>query len=470
MGIYDLIIRNGTVVTPTNSYRADLGVRNEKISCIAEPETLAGAKRVVDAGELLVLPGLIDPHVHIAAPFGGNIDVLDFYTASRAAALGGVTTFIDFSNTVHGKSVLEALRERREEMEQSAIDFGIHAKFVESSESLLKEIPQIIDYGCPTFKMFMTYRKAGVMIEDADLLKILRTAAANGGLCGFHAESNAIAEVNEEAFEREGMLGWNFFPECKPNACEAEAVERILHYAAYVGAPIYLFHVSAAESVAAIRRAKERGVKVTAETCTHYLTLTKEKNQGADGILYIMSPPLRAKADQEALWRALGDGTLSIVSSDNCSFTRALKEIALDRDDKGAVIPDFRKVVNGVCGLEERFGLLMAAGVQKEKITLNKLVEIASYNPARVFGMYPQKGTVAVGSDADLVLINPEKSMRLTAENLHYGLDYSIYDGYKPKGLPVMTVRRGEIIAENGVFTGGRGSGRFLRRKLTMNL
>jgi dihydropyrimidinase len=463
-GMFDLLIKNGKIVTPLSTFEGDVGVRDGKIAAVGA--SLEGTGRVIDGTGKYVLPGLVDPHMHIAAPFGGNIDVLDFYTAGRAAAFGGVTTIMDFCNTTPGESVLESLHKRREEMLKGSLDFGIHAKFVEANSRLLSEIREIVDFGSPSFKMFMTYRKAGVMIEDADLLKILAEAARWGGMCGFHAESNPIAEYNEDRLRAGGKLDWKYFPLCKPKVCEYEAVNRVLSYAAYLDAPVYLFHLSTAEAVEMVRRAREQGVKVQAETCTHYLTLTSAKNDGPDGILYLMSPPLRGEADREALWRGLVEGVLSVVGSDNCSFTRELKEIGLERDKNGKVIPDFTRVVNGVCGLEERLGLLLAEGVQKKRVSLNKLVEIASANPARIFGCYPQKGALDTGSDADIVILDPEKQMKLSAENLHYGLDYSIYDDFTSPMWPIMTICRGEVLVENGRFLGREGTGRFLKRTL----
>ncbi|MCI2058584.1 MAG: dihydropyrimidinase [Oscillibacter sp.] len=461
----DLIVKNGTLVTADATFQADIGVQDEKISVVAAPGTLKEAKRVVDAKGKYVMPGMIEPHMHVAAPFGGTIDVLDFYSASKCAAFGGVTSFMDFSSTVKGMSVLQAVKDRREEMSHAALDYGVHAKFVEANERVIGEVKQLIDYGVPTFKMFTTY--PGVMIEDRDILEVLKEAAANGGLCGFHAESNPIAEFNRDNFAREGKLDWKYFPEAKPNACEAEAVQRILTFAEYLDAPVYFFHLSTKESMKLVREAKARGVKVLAETCTHYLTLTKAKNDGPDGVLYLMSPPLRTKEDQAALWGALQDGTLSLVTSDNEAFTREQKESFLDKDANGKPIIDFRKPVNGTPGLEERFGLMMAEGVNRGRIGLNKLVELCSTNPAKVFGCYPQKGCLDVGSDADIILVDPDKAVKLTKENLHYGLQYSLYEDFEAKGWPVMTIRRGEVLVEDGKFLGKEGTGRFLKRAIS---
>lgn len=459
----DLVIQNGTVVTAASTFRADIGVENEKISVIAAPGALKEAGRVIDAAGKYVMPGLIDPHMHVAAPFGGTIDVLDFYSASRCGAFGGVTSFMDFSTTVKGMSVMQAVKDRLEEMSHGALDYSVHAKFVEANDRVVGEVKELIDFGIPTFKMFTTY--PGVMIEDADILRIMKEAARCGGMCGFHAESNPISDFNKEELAAAGKLDWKYFPEWKPNACEAEAVQRLLTFAEMLDAPIYFYHLSTKEAVDMVRQAKARGVKVQAETCCHYLAFTKEKNDGPDGILFLMSPPLRTEADRQAMWDALRDGTLSLVSSDNEAFTREQKESFLDRDENGQLIADFRKPVNGLPGIEERFGLLMSA-VKEGKLTLNQMVAVGSTNPARTFGCYPRKGCLEVGSDADIIVVDPEKAMPLTVENLHYGLEYSLYEDFTSPGWPVMTIRRGEILVENGQFLGKKDTGKFLARKL----
>ena len=459
----DLVIKNGTLVTADSTFQADIGVEGEKISVLAAPGTLGDAGRVVDAAGKYVMPGMIEPHMHVAAPFGGTIDILDFYSASRVAAFGGVTSFMDFSTTVKGMSVMKAVQDRLEEMSHGALDYSVHAKFVEANDQVIGEVKQLIDFGIPTFKMFTTY--PGVMIEDGDILKVMKEAARWGGMCGFHAESNPISDFNKEELAAAGKLDWKYFPEWKPNACEAEAVQRLLTFAQLLDAPIYFYHLSTKEAVEMVRQARARGVRVKAETCCHYMAFTKAKNDGPDGILFLMSPPLRSEEDRQAMWAGLRDGALSLVTSDNEAFTREQKESFLDRDDQGRPIPDFRKPVNGTPGLEERFGVLMW-GVNQGLLTLNQLVALGSTNPARTFGCYPRKGCLEVGSDADIILVDPEKVMPLTAENLHYGLDYSLYEDYTAKGWPVMTIRRGEILVENGQFLGKEGTGRFLARKL----
>lgn len=472
----DLIIKGGTVVTASEIFKADIGVEGEKISYIAAPGKLddlvnedAGngiPTKVINARGHYVMPGLIEPHMHVMAPFSNTIDILDFYTASKCAAFGGVTTFMDFSTTTKEVPVLKAVEERKKEMSDSALDYSLHAKFINADDEpgdLKKIVKKLVDGGVPTFKMFTIY--PGVMINDADILKIMEVAKEEGALCGFHAESNSIAGFMTKKLLDEGKRDWEYFNEAKPNTCEAEAVNRILTFSQLLDAPVYFYHLSTRESVELVRQAKKRGVKVQAETCGHYLSLTKEKNKGKNGINYLMSPPLRSEEDRKAMWEGIKDGTLSLVTSDNEVFSRKIKEKDLTEDGQSKEkISNFTVPVNGIPGLEERFGLLMI-GVNNGLISLNKLVEVSSTNPAKVFGCYPEKGCLEVGSDADIIIVDPEKTVSLTRENLHYPqeLDYDLYEGFTSHGWPVCTIRRGEILVENGEFKGRRKSGRFLK-------
>jgi dihydropyrimidinase len=261
-------------------------------------------------------------------------------------------------------------------------------------------------------------------------------------------------------------MDWEHFALAKPNVCELEAVNRVIAYSEFMDCPIYIFHLTTKEGKKAIELAQKRGLKVYTETCPHYLTLTDEVYKKEDGHLYLMSPPLRKVEDQDELWQGLNDGTISIIGSDNCTFTKETKEVNLERDENGKIIPNYLNVINGVSGIEERLALLISGGINKGKINWNKLTEITSENPAKIFGMYPQKGTITVGSDADFVIIDPEKENIISPKTLHYGLDYSIYDGIEAKGWPIMTISKGEVIVENGEFKGKKGAGKFLKRKL----
>ena len=519
-----LLIKNGIVVNGGGMTESDILLRDGKIVEISErgkiEDSEASLAEVYDAQGKWVLPGLVEPHMHIAAPLGGIIDIMDFKTASKVAAFGGVTSFMDFSSTLPGMSIRTAVRERLQEMSEGNLDYSCHAKVVSllspmtsarlamanaelfdakrkrealmaekvSSEELEKinaecarlsenaeqmvslaqaeidaridEIPKLVrEDKIPTFKLFMTYRKANVMIDDTDMLKVMKKITEVGGRVGFHAESNPVAEFNDELFAKEGRLSPKGFAEAKPNICEAEAVNRVLTFAKMLNAKIYFFHITTKESVDLIRKAKAYGVDVIAETCTHYLTLNKDRYENPDtGRLYMMSPPLRSRVDSDALWEGILDGTISIVSSDNCSFSIEQKTGS----------DDYRKIIGGTSGLGERLGLLLGEGVAKGRITLSQLVKVACENPAKIFGTYPKKGCLQPGSDADITVIDPKLSHELTCENLHYpeSLTYSVYKGFYSQGWPVLVLRRGECLLSDGQFNEEASKGEFLNRVL----
>lgn len=462
----DLIIANGCVVTPVTTYRADIAIENGKITAVGDRALFGtGKARVVDAAGKYVLPGMIDVHTHIYAPFMGCTGSVDFYTGSIACAFGGVTTFIDFANTKPGDSILQKVRDRREEMAPCVIDYGVHTKIVETNPQVIREIRDAVAFGCPSIKMFMTYKDEGVMITDEGMLDVMEEGKKYGALPGVHAESDPIASRNVRRLRAEGKTAWKYFPQSKPVLCEEEALQRALLFARYYDSPLYIFHLTSAGALSLVRRAQARGQKVIAETCTHYLTLTDEVYDRPDGHLFLMSPPLRKKADTDALWQGLRDGALSVVSSDNSAYTHADKEKALAHGPGGALVQDFTKVVNGVTGAEERLPLLMGKGVAEGRLSMSELCRVGAYNPARIFGMYPRKGTIQPGSDADLVIVDPELQKTITSRNMHYHSDFSVYEGFTLRGWPVMTVAKGRIIVEDGEFRGGRGDGSFLRRR-----
>lgn len=459
----DLIIKGGSIVNADAIVKADIAVQDGKIVAIGASSLMGKARQVIDAGNQYILPGLIDMHTHFEAPFMGCQGALDFYRGSIAGAFGGVTTLIDFTNTRPGDSVLAKVKERREEMAKSVIDYSTHAKFVEANSRVIGEIPAIVEYGCSSIKMFMTYRKEGVMIDDAGMLAVLEAAGKWGALPGVHAESDAIAEFNTERQRAEGELNWTDFPRAKPALCEEEAVERAILLAEAAGSPLYIFHLTSRRGLQAVRRARQSGRPVYAETCPHYLVLTQEAYRDKEGYSYIMSPPLRDADDCQALWSGLSQD-VSVVSSDDCTYSLAEKTMFLPKSDKKMVC-DFSKVVNGVPGIETRLLLLLEEGVRKQRLTLQQLVAVTSANPAKLFGLYPDKGIIQPGSTADFVLVDLEQTGTITADRLHQGIDYSIYEGKKITGWPTMTIARGKVIVEQGSFVGERGAGRFLHRK-----
>ena len=465
--MYDLLITNGTLVEAHGTHKATLAIKNGRIAAILAPDEQAEATRTIDATGRCILPGLIDAHMHVQAPFQGVTAQLTFFQQSVAAAFGGVTTFMDYTNTWKGQSVVSALHARKAEMAESAIDFGVHGKFVEANAAVLDEIPALVAEGCPTFKLFMTYRREGVMADDDTLVNVFAKAAASGGMPLIHAESNALAEYHTDALIAAGQTRWSDFARAKPEACEIEAFARAVHLAEAVGAPLLIVHTTSAACLDIARAAQERGAPVYVETCPHYLTLFKELYADAEtGHLAICSPPLRGPEHVEPLWEAMRRRVVAVTGSDDCTFTRAEKERFLTRNADGTWAQDFTKVVNGLSGLETRFAVLMTEGVAKGRISLPDFVALTSTNAARLFGCYPQKGTLAPGADADLVIIDPAAEWTIRQADLHNGADFSLFEGYKAKGRVLTTLSRGSVIMDNQTFTGARGHGRYVSRVL----
>ncbi|WP_300673361.1 dihydropyrimidinase [Desulfoluna sp.] len=465
--MFDLLIRNGRVVSTEATVRTDVAIKDGKIVALGLFDDTVTATRVIDADGKYLLPGIVDAHMHVEAPFQGCFGANDFFSQSVSAVFGGVTTIMDFTNTFPGDSVKVQLEKRIEEMSKSAVDFGVHCKFVEAPEAILKEIPEIIKMGCPSFKMFMTYRKEGVMSDDETLLKIFKLAKEHGGLPLIHAESNAIAESNIEASRAAGTLGWTDFAKAKPVLCETEAVSRAVLFSKYCGNALLLVHTTNEPSLDIARTAQAEGHPIYVETCPHYLTLFKDLYEDeARGHLTICSPPLRTQVEADALWKGLADGSICVTGSDDCTYSVEEKEMFLEKDADGTIIPDFTKVVNGLSGLEVRLPILLSEGVAKGRLSLNRLVALTSTNVAKLSGCYPQKGILAPGSDADITLVDLDREWTLSAETLHNNIDYCLHDGLKIKGGVEMTIACGKVVMEEGQFKGKRGEGRFLHRRI----
>ena len=451
----DLVVKGGRVVTATESFRADIGVDGGKIVAIAENIAAEGA-RVVDATGKLVLPGAIDVHTHMQLPFGGTVSADDFEGGTRAAAFGGVTTIIDFAIQSKGSGLAETVERRRAEADPKVcIDYSLHLAITDWNRNTRGEIREIIESGIPSFKLFMVYRKEGWMVDDGALFGILSEVAKYGGLVGVHAENAFIIDALVEQFLAEGRLGCEYHPRSRPNFVEGEAIRRAIYLTRAAGGNLYIFHMSTEEGVEAVAEGRALGVRVQAETCPQYLLLTEERYLQPDGHHYAICPPLRSPADSEALWEALADGTIQVIASDHCPF---------DSRQKALWEGNFTKIPMGLPGVETLLPLALSEGVGKGRFSLNRCLELLSTNPAKIFGLYPQKGTIGVGSDADLVIVDPEMEVTLSPQQLHTAIDYSPYQGMRLKGYPVVTISRGEVIVEYGEFLGRPGRGRFLPR------
>lgn len=463
--MYDLIIKNGQVISPSSTISCDIAIQDGKIAALGNFADAQGA-RVIDAAGKYVLPGVVEAHMHCMAPFQGCLGANDFFEQSVSAAFGGVTTYMDFANVFSGKSVFEAVKERRDEMEVSAIDFSVHGKFVESPPEIIAEIDQLIEYGVPTFKMFMTYKKEGVMSDDETILKVFKKAKALGGMPMLHCESNSIAESNIEECEKKGDMSWANFAKCKPVLCEAEAFARACYLAEYVGAPVIIVHTTNEEALNTARRAHAKRLPIYIETGPHYLTLFDDLYEREDGYLAICSPPLRTPAEAEALWKGLQDGTICLTGSDDCTFDIDEKSAFLEKNPDGTWKQDFTKVVNGLSGIEIRLPILLSEGVNKGRLSINQVCALTSTNIAKVYGCYPRKGIIAPGADADIVIVDMDKEVTLSKDVLHNNISYCLHDGMKLRGYPVVTVANGKVIVEDGKFLGEKGAGRFIERKI----
>ncbi len=459
--MYDLVVRNGLVVSPDGTRLADIAVRDGRIAAVG---TVTGpACRMIDAGGLHVLPGGVEPHMHVENDFLGLSSANDFYTQSVAAAFGGTTTVFDFANTPRGGSLLESLERRKEQMAKSALDYAVHGRVLEAAHA--DELAEAVRAGCPSFKVYMTYREVGLMVDDETMLAAFERAAACRALPLVHAESDPIAAFLTEQARREGDLSWSRYPDTRPPECEAEAFGRAVRCARVAHCTLYVVHTTVGDALDCARRARAAGQRLHVETCPQYLVLDRSLYDDPDrGHLAVCSPPLRSPSEADALWRGLADGTITVVGSDDCAYTRAAKEALLERSDDGRLVPDFTRVVQGVPGIETRLPLLLSEGVARGRLTIEQVAALTSANPAKCFGLYPRKGAVRPGADADLVLVDLAAERVLSASVLHTPLEDCLYDGLQVKGWPEMTIVGGEVVVEDGIFTGERGRGRFLAR------
>jgi dihydropyrimidinase len=464
-----ILIRNGTVVTATGVSEADVLVDGERIAALAARDSgLADtwaptADRVIDAAGRYVLPGGIDAHTHMEMPFGGSFSADTFETGTTAAAWGGTTTIIDFAVQAKGASPLSTLDKWHGKADGNcAVDYGFHLIVSDVNDTTLKEMESCIDAGVNSFKMFMAY--PGVFYAtDGEILLAMQQAAATGGLVMMHAENGiAIDQLVAQALAA-GRTDPVQHGLTRPPELEGEATSRAITLARVTGAPLYIVHLSAAQALAAVTEARDTGQNVFAETCPQYLYLSIEDLAKPDfeGAKYVASPPLRPREHQPSLWRGLRTNDLSVVSTDHCPFCFA--------EQKELGRGDFAKIPNGMPGVEHRMDLLHQ-GVVAGELSLARWVEVASTTPARMFGLYPRKGTLAPGSDADIVVYDPTARQTLSAATHHMNVDYSAYEGMEITGGVETVLSRGRIVVEAGAFHGSAGHGRFLKRELCQYL
>ena len=460
------LIKGGTVVTATETMRADVLIDGEKIAALlGEGMPELAVDEVIDASGRLVFPGSVDAHTHMEIPFGAATSKDTFETGTQAAAWGGTTTIIDFPIQMKGDSLMGSFEDTMAKaVGNSAIDFGFHQIVGDVNDQSLADLDLVLQEGVTSYKLFTAY--PGVYYStDAEVAKVMQWAAGNGSTILMHAENgSAIDLLRDQAIAR-GERGPLAHALTRPSALEGEAAHRVILLAEMTGAPVYIVHISAKEVVAEISGARSRGINAFGETCPQYLYLELSMlDQGFEGAKFVCSPPLRDPGDghQEALWRGLANGDLQVIATDHCPFDFEGQK-TLGRDD-------FTKIPNGLPVVEHRFPLMIHAALAEQRFSLNRMVDISAAAPAKMFGLYPQKGTISVGSDADIAIVNPDTKVVLSAATHHMNVDYSCFEGLEVTGEVETVLSRGKVIIADGEFHGSKSHGRYLRRGLNQLL
>ena len=452
------LIKNGTVVTAERTFAADILIDGEKIHDIAPSLPAEQAGRMIDAAGMLLLPGGIDVHTHLDMPFGGTTSCDDFETGARAAAFGGTTTLIDFAIQPKGTKMRHALDIWWKKAEgRASIDYGLHMIVTDLGEAGLEDMDSMVGEGVASFKLFMAYPGV-LMVDDATIFQALGRTAKNGALICMHAENGGVIDVIVRRALAEGKTAPIYHALTRPVTAEAEAVHRAIAMAEIAGAPVYIVHLSSEDALNEVREARDRGLPVFAETCPQYLLLNIEEMQrpGFESAKYVFTPPLREKHHPPKLWEGLKHDHLQVVSTDHCPFCFA--------DQKSLGKDDFTKIPNGGPGVENRLQLLHHHGVNLGRLSLNRFVELVATTPAKLFGLYPRKGVLAPGSDADIVVWDPKADHTITAKTHHMRVDYSMFEGFTVKGNAKLVISRGEVLVDDGIYSGRPGRGQFLKR------
>jgi dihydropyrimidinase len=443
------LIKNGRIVTAVDDYRADILIEDGTIAVIGK-SIKANADKVIDAKGRLVIPGGIDPHTHMELPFGGTSASDTFETGTIAAAHGGTTTIIDFAVQYKGQSLRQAVDVWHAKADgKTSIDYGFHLICTDLPDERLPEMKGMIDEGVSSFKLFMAY--PGVfLVDDATIFKAMGTAGENGGLICMHAENGVVIDAIVKKALAQGKTAPKYHALTRPTKAEAEGVHRAIALAEMADAPVYIVHLSCDDSLQEVTRARDMGINAFAETCPQYLFLDYSVYE------HVMTPPIREKWNQDKLWRGLKFNDLQVVSTDHCPFCmKEQKELGQN---------DFSKIPNGGPGVENRMSLVYDGGVAEGRISLNRFVEITSTAAAKIFGLFPRKGTIAVGSDADIVIFDADEEMTISAKTHHMNVDYSCYEGRRVKGVTKTVLSRGELVIEEGKYVGRAGKGQFLKR------
>jgi dihydropyrimidinase len=452
------LIRNGTVVTARETRAADVRIEGGRITEVGTSLPANPADHAIDASGMYVMPGGIDAHTHLDMPLGDIVSTDDFETGTRAAAFGGTTTIVDFAIQERGTRMRDALDTWWKKAEgRATIDYGLHMIVTGLGGAGLEDMDDMVGEGVASFKLFMAYPNS-LMVDDATIFKALSRTAKNGALICLHAENGGVIDVLTARALAEGKTAPVYHALTRPPLAEAEAVHRAIAIAEIAGAPVYIVHVSSEDALEQVREARDRGVPVFAETCPQYLLLSIEdlERPNFEGAKYVLTPPLRPKEHQGKLWDGLKHDQLQVVSTDHCPFCFA--------DQKTLGKDDFTKIPNGGPGIENRMQLIYHYGVNSGKLSLNRFVETVSTAPARIFGLYPKKGEIAPGSDADVVIWDPNAAHTISARTHHMRVDYSMFEGFEVRGNARTVLSRGEVIVDGGRFLGKAGRGHYLKR------
>jgi dihydropyrimidinase len=456
------LIKNGRVVTAVDDYKADILIEDETVSVIGKTLDME-ADKVIDAAGKLVIPGGIDPHTHMELPFGGTQASDDFYTGTCGAAFGGTTSIIDFAVQYKGESMIQAVDNWHAKAEgKTVIDYGFHLITTDFEDGKQEEMHTLMDEGITSFKLFMAY--PGVfLVDDATIFRAMTAAGERGGLICMHAENGVVINEIIKRALAQGRTAPKYHALTRPTVAEAEGVHRAIAIAEMAETPVYIVHLSCTDALNQVREARDRGIPAFAETCPQYLFLSiDDYGDGWDGAKYVMTPPLREKSNQAELWKGLKMDDLQVISTDHCPFCmKEQKELGKN---------DFSLIPNGAPGVEYRMSLIYNGGVVENRISLNRFVELTSTAAAKMFGLFPKKGTIAVGSDADIVIFDPEKEHTLSLAAQHMNVDYCTYEGKKIKGAVETVLSRGRVVIENGECPVEKGSGQFLKRGTCVNI
>jgi dihydropyrimidinase len=459
------LIKNGRIVTAVDDYTADIVVADGRIETIGKNISAGADVKVHDANGLLVLPGGVDVHTHLDWEFGPTRTADTFETGTKSAAFGGTTTLIDFCNQTAGTSPLVGIEDWHKRRASACVDVGAHMIMLDVNEKSLADMKTLIRHeGVTSFKLFMAYPGV-LMVDDGALFKAMRVAGANGAMTCIHAENGPVIQVLVEEAVAQGLRAPKYHATTRPSILEGEATHRAICLAELAGTPLYIVHLSAGEALSAVTEARDRGIPVHAETCPHYLFLTAQEYEkpGFEGAKYVMTPPLRDHHHQQHLWRGLKTDDLQVVSTDHCPFCFNEQPHGM-KFSKQQGADSFSKIPNGAPGVETRLPLIFDGAVKKHGMSINRFVEITSTAPAKLFGLFPRKGTIAVGSDGDIVLFNPEEQWTIRAAEQHSRVDYSLFEGRPVTGRVKKVFLRGQCIVDGSGWLGRAGMGEYLSR------